>query len=282
MDCQRLSHSFRQRAVDIDGDDDGAGFGKGLGGGRADPLAGTGHHGHLVFQQHDLHPPRTITCYVVPAPSLLQIGHISAGRGKMRGLGDGERGSRVLVLHDLCHDGLVAALEHAAVVDDELLRLAQAVEVAVDLRHDVTRHHVPAAEGVLRVRPVVHEPDDRAEAAADLQHGLDLGDQIVRRADGGGGPVGEGRLVDRLVRRRVRLQARPLQGAQDVLVVMAQQAVARLLSRLLARLGDVPAQQHAPLLRGRPSCRALPPIPPQRPTAAAGTAAPGPTSSRSR
>ena len=40
---QRLSHFLDKRAVDIDRDYDGAGFGKRLGGSRADPLARTRH-----------------------------------------------------------------------------------------------------------------------------------------------------------------------------------------------------------------------------------------------
>src|SRR5579871_648047 len=38
-----------------------------------------------------------------------------------------------------------------------------------------------------------------------------------------------------------------LQGADDVLVVMAQQSLARFGNRLLAGLGDVPGKQHAPV-----------------------------------
>src|SRR5437868_3358796 len=55
-------------------------------------------------------------------------------------------------------------------------------------------------------------------------------------------------LLDRFVGILERGCARSLQRPDDVFVVMAQQAVARLGDRLLARLGDVPAEQHAPLL----------------------------------
>src|SRR5256885_72896 len=134
-----------------------------------------------------------------PCPSLLQIGHVPTSRRKMGGFGDRERSGRVLVLHDLCHYGLMAALEHGTVLDDELLRFAQPREVAVDLRHDVTCNHIPAAEGVLGIGPVVHEANDRAEAAADLQDRSNLRDEIVRSANGGGCAIGEGCLLDRFV-----------------------------------------------------------------------------------
>src|SRR6202011_1833676 len=45
-----------------------------------------------------------------------------------------------------------------------------------------------------------------------------------------------------------RLRIRPLQGPDNVLVVMAQQALAGLGAGLLAGLGDVPAQQNPPVL----------------------------------
>ena len=85
-------------------------------------------------------------------------------------------------------------------------------------------------------------------------------------ADHGSGARHEGRLVDRLVGRRERHGARTLQRARDVLVVPAHQAMLGLLARLLASLGDVPVQQHAPLaaVHGRAVLPALPPWPHRR------------------
>src|ERR1700756_2886226 len=48
---------------------------------------------------------------------------------------------------------LARALEHRAVLDHEFLRPAQAVDLAVDFRHHVARHHVPAAAGVFGAGP---------------------------------------------------------------------------------------------------------------------------------
>src|SRR5216684_4452543 len=62
---------------------------------------------------------------------------------------------RGLVFVDLGHDRFLGAVEDAAVGGDEMLRLAQAGEIPVDLRHDVARHHIPAAHRVFRVGPVV-------------------------------------------------------------------------------------------------------------------------------
>jgi hypothetical protein len=94
-----------------------------------------------------------------------------------------ERGDRSLVLGDLRHDRFLGAIEGPTVGGDEVLRLPQLGEISVDLRHDVASHHVPTSHRVFWVGPVVDEADDRAEAAADLEHGFDPGDQIVRGAD---------------------------------------------------------------------------------------------------
>src|SRR6266699_5370640 len=51
--------------------------------------------------------------------------HRGRRRGEARRVGDLERFGGVLVLHDLGHDGLARAVEDGAVVDQELLRLAQ-------------------------------------------------------------------------------------------------------------------------------------------------------------
>jgi hypothetical protein len=94
----------------------------------------------------------------------------------------------------------------------------------------------------------VDEADDGAEPPGGLEDRLDPLDEIVRRADRGDGAGSEGGLVHGLVGRREGPRAGALEGAGDVLVVVPQQAVAGLGAGLLAGLGDVPAQQHAPVL----------------------------------
>ena len=129
-----------------------------------------------------------------------------------------------------------------------MLRLPQPGKIAVDLRHHITRHQIPAAERVLRIGPVVHKPDDRAKPAADFEHRFDPLHQIIGCPDRRRRAGGEGGLFDRLVGIFERGRARPLQRADDVFVVVPHEPVARLGDRLLARLGDMPAEQHAPLL----------------------------------
>ncbi len=156
-------------------------------------------------------------------------------------------------------------------------------EVAVDLRHDVARHHVPAAERILRVGPVVHEANDRAEAAAHLQHRLDLCDEVVRRADGGGGAVREGRLVDRLVRRCRRASSPAAAGSRRCIRCDGAAGRRAPRSRAFSRVSamcQLSSTRHCPRSAVLPCF--LPPTPRRRPTAAAATAAPRPTSSRSR
>ena len=119
--------------------------------------------------------------------------------------------------------------------------------MAVDLRHHIARHHVPAAARVFGIGPVVHEADDGADAARDLHQVLDGFDQIVRGADGGGSTLAAGGLLHGVLGRGERLQARPLQGAHIIFIVPAHQSGAGFAPRLFAAFGDVPGQQHAPV-----------------------------------
>jgi len=94
----------------------------------------------------------------------------------------------------------------------------------------------------------VDEADDGAEAP------LISSTDLIRftRSSGGSdrrrGLVGERGLLHRLVGIAERLRAGPLQCADDVLVVMAQQALAGFGTCLFAGLGDMPAQENAPVL----------------------------------
>src|SRR5205085_11002948 len=124
---------------------------------------------------------------------LVEIGDVAGGShvAEPRSARHRERGDRGFVLGDLRHDRLLRAVEDAAVGGDEVLRVTQAGEIAVDFRHDVTGHQVAAAHRVFRVGPVVHETYEGTEAAADLEHGFDPSDEIVRRADRRRGAVGK-------------------------------------------------------------------------------------------
>src|ERR1019366_6253761 len=66
-------------------------------------------------------------------------------------------------------------------------------------------------------------------------------------ADGGGTTLAAGGLLHGVLGRGERLQARPLQRADIIFIVPAHQSGAGLAPRLFAGLGDVPAQQHAPV-----------------------------------
>src|SRR5205085_10331542 len=98
---------------------------------------------------------------------LVEIGDVAGGShvAEPRSARHRERGDRGFVLGDLRHDRLLRAVEDAAVGGDEVLRVTQAGEIAVDFRHDVTGHQVAAAHRVFRVGPVVHETYEGTEAA---------------------------------------------------------------------------------------------------------------------
>jgi hypothetical protein len=65
----------------------------------------------------------------------------------------------------------------------------------------------------------VHETDNGADPTAYIHQVLDGLDQIVRRADGGGGAFPAGGLLDRVLGRGERLHTRPLQGANSIFVM---------------------------------------------------------------
>src|SRR5438105_13916604 len=132
---------------------------------------------------------------------LIEIGDVAGGShvAEPRAARHRERGDRGFVLGDLRHDRLLRAVEDAPVGGDEVLRVTQAGEIAVDFRHDVTGHQVPAAHRVFRVGPVVHETYEGTEAAADLEQGFDPSDEIVRSADRRRGAFGTRGLVKSLV-----------------------------------------------------------------------------------
>src|SRR5262249_55510330 len=90
--------------------------------------------------------------------------------------------------------------------------------------------------------------DDRAEPAGEVEDGFDPLHEIVWRADGGDGAGREGGFVHGLIRGTEGTRAGPLQGPSDVFVMMPQQAIAGLGTGLVAGFGDVPAEQHAPVL----------------------------------
>ena len=111
---------------------------------------------------------------------------------------------------------------------------------------------------------------------------LDGLDQIVGRADGGGRAVDEGGLVHRLVGRGERLQARPLQRADIIFIVPAHQPGAGFAPRLLAGLGDVPGQQHAPVGAADGGAVLLGGVLGELPLLSAAPSGPASTSSRAR
>ena len=57
--CQRHGNALGERWIDVDHRHAGAGLSEGRGGGPTDAPAGTGHHGHLIFEEHR-HLPRGI------------------------------------------------------------------------------------------------------------------------------------------------------------------------------------------------------------------------------
>src|SRR4030095_10885547 len=150
----------------------------------------------------------------------VQIGHVAGRSAQHRRLRDSERGGRGLILGDLRHHGLAGAVERLAVVDDEFSRLAQTGEIAVDFRHHVARHPVPAWHRFFRVGPGVDEADDGAKTAGDVEDGFDSFHEIVRGANGGGGTGDERGLVHGLIGALVGTRAGPLQGRGDVFVMM--------------------------------------------------------------
>ena len=99
------------------------------------------------------------------------------------GLGDLEGLGRPVVVEDLGQDRLAGPVEVLAVVLHELVRLAVAVEHAVELGHDVAGEHVPAATVHRRFAEVVHEPDHGAEPAGGLVHVPDALSDVVGVAD---------------------------------------------------------------------------------------------------
>ena len=92
------------------------------------------------------------------------------------------------------------------------------------------------------------EADDRAEPAGNGEDGFDPLHEIVRRADGSDGAGSEGGLVHGLIGGGEGPRAGPLQGPGDVVVMMPEQAIAGLGAGSVAGFGDMPAQQHAPVL----------------------------------
>src|SRR5262245_10172719 len=68
------------------------------------------------------------------------------------------------------------------------------------------------------------------------------------RADGGSGARGEGDLVHGLIGGGEGPRAGPLQGPGDVFVMMPEQAITGLGASVVAGVGNMPAQQHAPVL----------------------------------
>ena len=217
------------------------------------------------------------------AASFCRSGALMVGIATRPGPVSGKRGRGLFVLHDLGHHGLTRALEHRAVLDQEFLRLAQLGDVAVDLRDHVARHHVPAAAGVFRIGPVVHEADDGADAAARPRIRFLM---VLTRSSGV--PMVEAAFSPPAVFSTASSgevngsSARPLQRADVIFVVPAHQAGAGLALRLFAGLGDVPAQQHAPVGAAHggavPSWRR----PRQSPIASAAPSGPASTSSRAR
>ena len=152
------------------------------------------------------------------------------------------------MLVDVAHPRVVGAEPRLAALVDPLVRVEVVVEQSVDLRDHVPGDQVPAPARVLAVRPVVDEADDAPEAASQLHHVVDLRDQVVRGANDRGTLVRECDIVHRLVRRFVDRALACGEGADSVLVVVSHQAVARLLSGLLASLSDVPVHHDAPVL----------------------------------
>ena len=133
-------------------------------------------------------------------------------------------------------------------VDHILARGAISFEQPVDLRDHIARDQVPAFQRVVAIGPVMCEAKHGAEPARRGMQLADRGDQIVGRADHRRRAVDEGGLVHRMVGRGELLRARPHQRADGIFVVPLHQPGARLGARLFARLGDVPAHQHAPIV----------------------------------
>jgi hypothetical protein len=87
------------------------------------------------------------------AASCCRSGALLVGMATRPAAGDAERRRSLVVFHDPGHHCLAFALECRAVLDHECLRSAQAIDVAVDLRHPRTRYHVPAAVTVRTQKP---------------------------------------------------------------------------------------------------------------------------------
>ena len=111
----------------------------------------------------------------------------------------------------------------------------------------MARHQVPAAEHGLGLGPVVDESHHHAEPAGDLVHLQNVLDEVVGGADDARGGVGVGVEVDGLRRRRQRLQPRPLQRRDVVVVVPAQQPVLDVTPSLVAGERHVEVEHHPPV-----------------------------------
>src|SRR4030095_6308183 len=215
-------------------------------------------------------------------PRLIQVRQVPRGGGEERRLRHLEGSGRRLVLGDLGHYRLPRPVEVLAVRGEELTRLTQLRQVAVDLRYDVAGYHVPAAHRVLGIGPVVHEADDGAEAPRHFEHRLDARHEVVRRADGGHGAGHERRPVHRLVRALEGHRAGPLESRGGVLLVLAAEGVPSPLPAPFpaSPRGASSAARASP--SGPPSGRAWPPPPRRSPTGWAASSSLPRTATRSR
>src|SRR5579859_7963672 len=144
------------------------------------PPAGSGRPAPLQWSRQSRAPLAPLSLALLLRRFLLQVRRVRRGDRDAAGPGLGERSGGLLVAHDLGHHGFAGPLEHGPVLDHEFLRLAHAVDIAIDLRDHVAGHKIPAPTRCLDVRPVMHEADDGADAAGRFHHVLDQLHEVIR------------------------------------------------------------------------------------------------------
>ena len=126
-----------------------------------------------------------------------------------------------------------------------LLGRREADETALELRFYITSHELVAVHDLFPRRPVDARDEQAAEAAALLVEALDLGDEVVRRADAPA--VRLVHLLDDLVTLGLERLGEAHYGFKVVAPVGAG-ALSYLREGLLPRFGEVHLQDEAPLL----------------------------------